>query len=118
MNTEQLTKAVREVAKQNRISQKGRAKKEIDITAMCLDIIPALEMLKMYEEIGTIGRFYIAAEKQKAIKPDYEETGCRDGEIVCDIASCPRCGKKFEYKTNGWESNYCQDCGQKLDWSD
>ena len=40
-----------------------------------------------------------------------------------DSAECPRCGR-FHYNSWGeggdnlWESSYCLDCGQKLDWSD
>lgn len=57
-----------------------------------------------------------ALEKQVPKKPDYEGDGYADGELVYDYAKCPMCGHWFEYGINDWESNYCSDCGQKLDW--
>lgn len=31
---------------------------------------------------------------------------------------CPKCNALFGTTEEYWESNYCCDCGQKLDWSD
>ena len=42
----------------------------------------------------------------------YDESG----NLVYDMAYCPNCGREFEYEINDWGCNYCQDCGQALDW--
>jgi rubrerythrin len=47
-------------------------------------------------------------EKQIPKKLDYED----------NEAYCPVCGHEFENNINDWGCNYCQGCGQKLDWSD
>ncbi|MCH1939298.1 hypothetical protein [Holdemania massiliensis] len=43
----------------------------------------------------------------------YDESG----NLVYDMAYCPRCEKEFEYGINDWGCNYCCDCSQALDWS-
>ena len=57
-------------------------------------------------------------EKQIPKKPIYEADGYADGELVYDSAECPNCGHLFEYDINDWESAYCSDCGQAIDWSE
>lgn len=57
-----------------------------------------------------------ALEKQIPKKPEYEGDGYADGHLVYDYAKCPICGHDFEYGINDWESDYCSDCGQRLDW--
>lgn len=59
-----------------------------------------------------------ALEKQIPKKPYYEADGYAYGELVYDSAECPTCGHLFEYDINDWESNYCLNCGQKLDWGE
>ena len=60
-----------------------------------------------------------ALEKQVPLKLDYEGDGYGDnGELVYDIAKCPKCEREFEYDINDWGCKYCSDCGQALDWSD
>ena len=56
--------------------------------------------------------------KQIPKKPIYEVDGYADGELVYDSAECPNCGHLFEYDINDWESAYCLECGQALDWSE
>lgn len=52
-------------------------------------------------------------------QPNYVADGYdENGELVYDTAYCPVCGHGFEYGINDWESKFCSDCGQALDWSD
>ena len=57
-----------------------------------------------------------ALERQNPRKLYYESDGDSDGQPVYDYANCPICGHGFEYGIHDWESNYCPDCGQALDW--
>ena len=57
-----------------------------------------------------------ALDKQTPKKPDYIADGYADGLLCYDYAKCPICGHDFEYGINDWGSEYCSDCGQKLDW--
>lgn len=59
-----------------------------------------------------------ALEKQIPKRPIYEADGYADGGLVYDTAYCPVCEHEFEYGINEWGSDYCQDCGQALDWSE
>lgn len=76
------------------------------------------EELKQYKEVGTVEECRVAMERIKPKKPYYEGDGYSDGQLVYDYAKCPICGHDFEYGINDWESEYCSDCGQKLDWSE
>lgn len=55
-------------------------------------------------------------KKQIPKKPYYEGDGYADGNLVYDYATCPICSHAFEYGINDWESDYCSECGQRLDW--
>lgn len=59
-----------------------------------------------------------ALEKQIPKRPYYEGDGYADGVLVYDTAFCPVCNHEFEEGINEWGSDYCQDCGQALDWSE
>ena len=59
-----------------------------------------------------------AREKQTKKRPNFEADGYADGVLVYDYAECPICGHDFEYGINDWGSDYCQKCGQKLDWDE
>ena len=59
-----------------------------------------------------------ALDKQTAMRPDYEADGYADGLLCYDYAKCPICGHDFEYGINDWGSDYCSDCGQRLDWKE
>ena len=59
-----------------------------------------------------------ALEKQISKRLIYEADGYADGVLVYDTAYCPICEHEFEYGINEWGSDYCQDCGQALDWSE
>lgn len=72
-----------------------------------------------YEEIGTVDECRAAVEKQIARKPidNNMESGIfRKRKIF----TCPRCGNAcLEMMMNERQNtNYCWDCGQKLDWED
>ena len=51
-----------------------------------------------------------ALEKQMPRKVEIYDDDCR--------ADCPVCGREFENNVNDWGCQYCQDCGQALDWGD
>ena len=58
-----------------------------------------------------------ALSKQVPVVPEYVSDGyAPDGSEVYDTAYCPVCEHEFEEGVNDWESNYCPDCGQALDW--
>ncbi len=57
-------------------------------------------------------------EKQIPMKPinktkpdDYASLAYEN----CNIVVCPTCNRRLKLKSKG---NYCDKCGQKLDWSD
>ncbi len=59
-----------------------------------------------------------ALEKQIPMKPinktkpdDYASLAYEN----CNIVVCPTCNRRLKLKSKG---NYCDKCGQKLDWSD
>jgi len=72
----------------------------------CVDVDSALTIIKN------------ALDKQTPMRPDYIADGYADGLLCYDYAKCPICGHDFEYGINDWESDYCSDCGQRLDWSE
>lgn len=66
----------------------------------------ALEEVQKYRAIGTPEECRAAMEKQKSFKP--ETAG-----LYIGIGRC-KCGVEFLDR----KTNYCGNCGQKLDWSD
>ena len=77
---------------------KGREEKANTILVM-------VEELKQYRAIGTPEECRVAVEKQKPFKP--ETVG-----LTIGIGRC-KCGAEFfDSKTN-----YCGNCGQKLNWN-
>ena len=57
-------------------------------------------------------------DRSIATRPDYEGDGYdENGELIYDMAYCPECRHSFEEGVNDWGSNFCPDCGQKLDWT-
>lgn len=80
--------------------------------------IKALEEVQQYRQIGTVEEFREAVEKQTANKVtsfDYHNGTVNYG--------CPICKRKIISRIDGeWcggtFNEYCDRCGQKLDWSD
>lgn len=76
--------------------------------------IEAIKKLQQYRSIGTVEECRLAVERQREKKP-LSRTHCKDGNhpLSQDIGRCPSC--------NGIVAEdmlWCDDCGQKLDWSD
>ena len=79
--------------------------------------INALEEVQQYLAIGTPDECRAAVEKQKAKKPepiDYKKymNSVKNAKFLRGSYFCPNC--KHVIKSG----EYCNDCGQKLDWSD
>lgn len=68
--------------------------------------IKALEEVQKYREIGSIEECRASREKQIAKKPDFTEDK--------EFALCHCCNGKGLLN----KQKYCDNCGQKLDWSD
>lgn len=71
--------------------------------------ISAMQELQEYKKIGTLEEIREAVERQNAKKVE---------DIMGDklkFCTCPLCGKRISNVEGG---NYCQNCGQKLDWSE
>lgn len=89
---------------------KGREEKADTILAM-------VEELQQYRAIGTPEECRAAVEKQKAKKPipiDYEKymDTVINAQFLRGAYWCPNCRRVVKSGT------HCNDCGQKLDWSD
>ena len=48
----------------------------------------------------------------------YTGDGYANGEMVYDMANCPKCGRDFEDGDETWNCNFCPDCGQALKWEE
>lgn len=68
--------------------------------------IQALEEVQQYRKIGTVDECRTAREKQIPKKPDFTE----DKEFA--LCLCCNCKGLLN------KQKYCDNCGQKLDWSD
>ena len=76
-------------------------------------IVDALEEVQQYRIIGTPDECMAAVEKQKAKKVK-DVSMVRDNEVyIGRIGKCHCCDDIVEEDTL-----YCENCGQKLDWSD
>lgn len=88
-------------------------RKNIDILTK---INKALEEVQQYLAIGTPEECRAAVEKQKTKKP--LEQSCEEKTLF----KCNNCGyiMKIKYSDGtvfGHSPNYCEQCGQKMDWS-
>ena len=75
------------------------------------------EELRQYRKIGTPEECRAAVEKQKAKKPepiDYKKymDSVKNAEFLRGAYWCPNCNHVVR------SGDYCNDCGQKLDWGD
>lgn len=67
-------------------------------------VISAMQELQEYKQLGTLEEVRDAVEKQKRKKP------CASNR--CYV--CPRCGLVTSLRI---KHNYCDACGQHIDWS-
>lgn len=114
MNTETMITELKAVAEKHKNDKLFTF--HTNITAMCGDIIPKLEQLAEYEAIGTVEECREARERQREKKVS-NRTLLRDlnGNPYTVRGDCPNCGSINLVSTN---TDYCNACGQKLDWSD
>ncbi len=74
------------------------------------------EKLKEYEIIGTVEECQEARERQRAKKVKNRKLLRGFYNRPYSVrGDCPNCGSEGLLSTN---TNYCNACGQKLDWSD
>lgn len=64
-----------------------------------------------------------ALKKQVPMKICPQMLGKVHGKVIYDTAKCPVCHREFMEDLYGegpdtWESDYCPDCGQRLDWGE
>ena len=121
LKKEELTRAA------NRIKQLETTIKNImDFNNTAQETLKNIENQK--NQLGFCGNLYVTVEeyftivdalqKQIPVKLDYVADGYdEDGNLIYDIARCPRCSYEFEYDYVGWGVEHCP-CGQALDWSD
>ena len=85
------------------------ASKYLRLVKMCGTVGKVIEECAEYEEIGTVKECREAMEKQKRklVKNPYGTS------YIWKAGYCPVCGCGV---TARWD--YCQCCGQKLDWED
>ncbi|MBO5853133.1 MAG: hypothetical protein J6Q61_00175 [Bacteroidales bacterium] len=82
-----------------------------DIMDIC---VKALEEVQQYRAIGTVEECRVAVERMKPKKPIYEFE-YKDGRKFHD---CPVCGTYVTHALEQNHVNYCNCCGQRLDWSE
>lgn len=114
MNTETMITELRTVAEKHKNDKLLTF--QTNITAMCEDIIPKLEQLEEYEAIGTIEECREARERHREKKVS-NRTLLRDfNKTPYSVrGDCPNCGSVGLLSMN---TDYCNACGQHLDWSD
>ena len=82
-------------------------------------ILKMIEELRQYRAIGTPGECRAAVEQEaKKVIEKYKAKAPEDIEAYGEDAVfgyCPVCGVLHN---TVWNTKYCGDCGQKLDWSD
>mgnify|MGYP001861453854 CR=1 FL=1 len=74
---------------------------------------------KLYpEEIEDFKLFKKLVDKETPVTLEYEGDGYDGkGNMIYDTAICPVCERHFEVDYDE-HSNYCPNCGQRLDWGD
>lgn len=81
--------------------------------------INALEEIQKYRTIGTVEECRAAVEQEaKRVIEKYKAKAPEDIEAYGEDAVfgyCPVCGG---LQNTVWNTKYCGDCGQRLDWSD
>lgn len=70
-------------------------------------IINGFEELERYREIGTVGECRAAVERNQT----KQVTDIQGDKLK--FGTCPCCGRRISDIEGG---NYCQNCGQRLEW--
>lgn len=77
-----------------------------ELQDMKSDYFEVLSDWRQYRKIGTVEECRTAREKQIPKKPDFTEDK--------EFALCPCCNGKGLFD----KQKYCDNCGQKIDWSE
>lgn len=72
--------------------------------------ISAMQELEKYKKLGTLEEVREVVERQK----EKQVINIGKGDIL-RFGTCPICNRRISTVEGG---NYCQNCGQKLDWSE
>lgn len=94
----------------------GNSENISDVQVVLKVAITVLEEVQQYRAIGKVEECWVAVEKQRAKRPDYEGDGYADGHLVYDIWICPCCEKRYEVDYDDYK--HCPNCGQAIDWSE
>lgn len=82
-------------------------------------LVEWLEELKQYRAISTVEECRAAVEQEaKRVIEKHKAKAPEDIEVYGEDAVfgyCPVCGG---LQNTVWNTKYCGDCGQRLDWSD
>ena len=70
----------------------------------------AMQELQEYKKLGTLEEVQDAVERQK----EKQVINISKGEEL-RFGTCPICNRRISNVEGG---NYCQNCGQKLNWSE
>lgn len=104
---------LKEIMKQKLIMENYHGRGEKDSVEIAFDFDRAIQALKEnqeYKKLGTLEEVREAVERMQEKKV----TDIR-GNDKLKFCTCPYCGRRI---TNVEGGNYCQNCGQKLDWSE
>lgn len=82
------------------------------LDTMC-DLAGAENVIEKYEEIGTIEELQALKEKVEPKKPISATVAKDKNKAVGKIGKCPCCDSIVAE-----DMLWCDDCGQKLDWSE
>lgn len=77
-------------------------------------------LLEYYKTLGTVVECREAIEKQRPIKINISHkhhTKCKCGHVF-SFSSTISTGQKYYDVVDKVRTNYCPDCGQKLEWSE
>lgn len=124
---EMAIKALEEIQQYRAIGTVDQCSKAMDIVKTMIerDMEPVeMEVLQAYihfenelvDKGFTVKSLLEAAEKMKPKKPIILERKFQNGDEVCTNWKCPICGLNVIEEPPCQE--YCQRCGNKLDWSE
>ena len=108
MTEQEAIEALKDFNKQ--VTAKADGAYQTTIGQMACEVaVKALGENQQYRAIGTPEECRAAVEKQMAKNPVRITSTKKDGKV----GKCPCCGSII-----GEDMIWCDDCGQKLDWSD